>query len=557
MSGLRLIVGVALLSGCASSSIPEARFANQPIVWRVNDRRSIPEPKAYERSEKRVWWNTLVFRRFNRFTEFPDTKRAMNVNALGEVPNSTWFTNRIGMRELSIEEIERGPNRIDVAAYRGKWTIRSTKVGGGNPGFIAENDNGGTYILKLSAKGISQIEARSAIVTQRLIWAFGFNVPEDTLIEITPDQVVIPDGAVVKDVFGNKSPFTAKAYEEVLGRGGIEKGEAFTVLASRFLDGKPKGGFEHEGVREDDPNDVVPHQHRRELRGSRILFGWLQHTDIKPQNSIDMYTEDPIDADIQYLVHYWVDFGLSLGTFGHGRAWQWDGYAHTVDLAHSGEALVTFGLYEKPWERTVTPDVPEVGHFSSEYFDIDEFKAIYPFLPHENCDRLDSFWATKILMRFSPEHIRTAVEQGGYPSAESVDYLTTTLIERQQHIGRVWLNRLTALDTFRLDEDRLCMTDLLTEHRLNESADSITYRARAFASDRGELVWTRNVSRSPSQGAEVCMANIELSPNNDGYTILELSVERPGRDKSAPPVWVHLARERSSARPRVIGVWRE
>ncbi|MEL6760794.1 MAG: hypothetical protein AAFP04_10370, partial [Myxococcota bacterium] len=229
----------------------------------------------------------------------------------------------------------------------------------------------------------------------------------------------------------------------------------------------------------------------------------------------------------------------------------------TVDLAHSGEALVTFGLYEKPWERTVTPDVPEVGHFSSEYFDIDEFKAIYPFLPHENCDRLDSFWATKILMRFSPEHIRTAVEQGGYPSSASVDYLTTTLIQRQEHIGRVWLNRLTALDAFRLGEDRLCMTDLLTEHRLNNSAAAIMYRARAFDSDGRELGWSRDLSHEPSKGAEVCIPDLKLSPKGDGYTILELSVQRPGRDEQAPPVWLHLARDPSSERPRVIGVWRE
>ena len=35
--------------------------------------------------------------------------RAMNTNTLGEVPNSSWFTNRIGVRNMSPEELARGP----------------------------------------------------------------------------------------------------------------------------------------------------------------------------------------------------------------------------------------------------------------------------------------------------------------------------------------------------------------------------------------------------------------------------------------------------------------
>ena len=40
--------------------------------------------------------------------------RAMNVNSLDEVPDSTWFTNRIGRREMSIAEIVRGPDRSEL-----------------------------------------------------------------------------------------------------------------------------------------------------------------------------------------------------------------------------------------------------------------------------------------------------------------------------------------------------------------------------------------------------------------------------------------------------------
>ncbi|MCA1659740.1 MAG: hypothetical protein LC642_04255, partial [Verrucomicrobiaceae bacterium] len=37
--------------------------------------------------------------------------RAMNVNTLDEVPDSSWFTNRIGRQEISVEDLVRGPDR--------------------------------------------------------------------------------------------------------------------------------------------------------------------------------------------------------------------------------------------------------------------------------------------------------------------------------------------------------------------------------------------------------------------------------------------------------------
>ena len=36
--------------------------------------------------------------------------RALNVNTVDEVPDSSWFTNRIGRKPLSVPEIVRGPD---------------------------------------------------------------------------------------------------------------------------------------------------------------------------------------------------------------------------------------------------------------------------------------------------------------------------------------------------------------------------------------------------------------------------------------------------------------
>src|SRR5262245_55365976 len=39
----------------------------------------------------------------------PTGVRAQNINTIDEVPDSSWFTNRIGTRALTVDELVRGP----------------------------------------------------------------------------------------------------------------------------------------------------------------------------------------------------------------------------------------------------------------------------------------------------------------------------------------------------------------------------------------------------------------------------------------------------------------
>ena len=47
---------------------------------------------------------------------------ALNVNTLGEVPDSSWFTNRLGRRDMTIDDVVRGPNQVDGPAP-GTWQV--------------------------------------------------------------------------------------------------------------------------------------------------------------------------------------------------------------------------------------------------------------------------------------------------------------------------------------------------------------------------------------------------------------------------------------------------
>src|SRR5678815_921484 len=58
-----------------------------------------------------------------------DAGPALNVNSVDEVPDSSWFTNRIGGGKMTIEDIARGPDTTGGPAP-GIWTVVGRPAGG-------------------------------------------------------------------------------------------------------------------------------------------------------------------------------------------------------------------------------------------------------------------------------------------------------------------------------------------------------------------------------------------------------------------------------------------
>ncbi len=86
-----------LLCSCAVGVSGGARFANKDPVWIVNDRTHVAkQPKGDAFSLKLYAFDRFFARRVSDALAVRKHRRAMNVNAMDEVPNSTWFTNRIG-----------------------------------------------------------------------------------------------------------------------------------------------------------------------------------------------------------------------------------------------------------------------------------------------------------------------------------------------------------------------------------------------------------------------------------------------------------------------------
>ena len=68
------------------------------------------------------------------------------------------------------------------------------------------------------------------------------------------------------------SPLTREKLLESLQEVFIEPSGSIRGLATRFVPGKPMDGWPRKGTRKGDPNDIVPHEMRRELRGAYAFF---------------------------------------------------------------------------------------------------------------------------------------------------------------------------------------------------------------------------------------------------------------------------------------------
>lgn len=564
---LVLAAAVAVLAPACGpgAGVSPLRFHNQAVVWQINDRENVPEKPA-DRPFVRPLYHTDApfFHRVVGWMDLHEPTHARNVNALDEVPDSTWFTNR---RALTPADIARGPNTTEGPDPSAPWKVVSSKVGGQSVGFIVKDARGDRYLLKFDEPHFPVTETATDVVLQRLLWAVGYNVPEDNIVYFNREDLVIDEKAKISDVFGNKRPMTVADLDSSLAKVRSDNGR-FRGLTSKFLPGIPIGGFPQRGVRKDDPNDRVAHEHRRELRGLRIFYSWLQYTDAKENNTLDVYEEDPKDPDRHYVVHYLVDFGKSLGANSSMARYYADGHVHMLDLIDVPLQILTLGLYKRAWEKTHDPGIVGVAMFDVEHYDPVGFVAHDPYEPFKRMQDTDAYWATRILVKLSPAHVRAGVEQGKYPDPAGVDYLTEVLVGRQRKAARAWFDRVAPLDEFRLDGDKLCFKDLYLTYRIAAPDDQVIWPAGATAPSGppNDVAGTRYAATSfdyngqktswsgSAEGKDdgsVCLGGVQPGPSNDGYVMVRVDLTR---GKTFDPVVIHLAQEPGGGALRIIGI---
>jgi hypothetical protein len=546
---------LALAAGCAAApDLPAARFANAPAADRVDDRRDVPVPPAERAFYHSLYhYSGVVQRRLTRAMELPRPQRALAVNALDEVPDSTWFTNRIGVRDLTLDELRTGPNQVGSPELHRPWTVHTTKPGAAELGLMITDARGLPFLLKFDLPSAPEQETATHVIAGKLLWACGYHVTDDYVVLFGPDDLVLAPDAVGKDVFGDEHPLGRAELNELLRNTAAAPDGRLRAMASRWLRGKPLGGPPDEGVREDDPNDRIPHQLRRDLRGAYALFAWLDHVDAQAANFADMWVED---GGRHYVKHYLLDFGKALGVMNTTGINPRHGFDYVVDFAAMLRSLATLGVEQRPWEDQTTPRLRGIGMFDAAHFDPGAWKPDSPaYVPFLTADRFDKFWGAKILIRLSPEQIRAVVETGRLSDPRAIDYLTDTLVARQRATARYWFDRVNPLDRFAIGSSdggaALCFDDLALAYQLGTDPAATRYRVTAY--DRAGRALGGTTVLGSSAGGHACTGPLTLAAGGDGYTIVRVETTRPGRSLAT---LVHVARDPATGAPRVIGVWR-
>src|SRR2546422_593558 len=126
------------------------------------------------------------------------------------------------------------------------------------------------------------------VIGSRLFYAMGFNVPAESIVYLRADQIAVDPAARIWDNTGRQRKMSQADVERVLAGAARMPDGRYRAVTSLLIRGKIKGPFKFYGTREDDPNDLIPHEYRRELRGLRYqVIGIVFPSAVKLKGAFD------------------------------------------------------------------------------------------------------------------------------------------------------------------------------------------------------------------------------------------------------------------------------
>jgi len=391
----------------------------------------------------------LTFNLFGRPGDPALNVRAKNTNTVDEVPDSSWFTNRLGYRPVSVDEVAKGPNQT-MGPAPGVWTVISSKSDGVTPGFTIRDPNRQLWFLKFDAPRYRAMATGTEVAVTKLFWALGYHVPENYIAYLDREQLAVGDGANVTLPNGRRRQMRLKDIATLLRRANPEPDGRYRVVASKALEGMPLGGFRFYGTRPDDPNDVVPHEHRRELRGYGVFAAWLNHVDAKAINSMDTLVRE---NGRSFVRHNLLDFGSTLGSGALAPREFWEGHEYLVEGAETGKQMMGFGFRFPAWHTKAFEESRAMGRLpaNNTEFDPEGWKPRVPNPAFIRARADDKFWAATKLAAMTDDMLRAAIRAGDFGDANAETFLVKALAERRNAILRTYLTTVNPVVAPALD----------------------------------------------------------------------------------------------------------
>jgi hypothetical protein len=438
---LALSVGaIGLFATGASTQSP--RFYPDDPIAREPESQDASKAAPFEQSQM----YELLYNLFVTAGHQPSGVRAKNINTIDEVPDSNWFTNRIGSKTITTDELVRGPN-FGTPPDPSKWVLIREKTAGAHPGFTASDAKGDTWFLEFDPPEFPEGATAAVQIATKIFWALGYNQVESFLTTYDPKKVTIDPKATVRRPSGKRTPFTHDDINAILERVARNPDGSYRVIAGRLLPGKILGGYQYSGTRPDDPNDLVAHEHRRELRALRVFGAWTNLTDLKAANSLDTLVSQNGKMVVK---HYLQDVGSTFGMCNDFHEWDLS-WEYFLEGGPSRKRLFTLGFGLSPWQTVDYVEYPSLGKFEGDVFDPRKWRPQTPTTAYMELRDDDAFWAARRVAAFSDDMIRAAVHTGQFSNPAAEKHLVDVLIKRRNKIASVYLTALNPIVDPRLD----------------------------------------------------------------------------------------------------------
>ena len=528
-----LVVAVLLVAYASPSGNGRKFYGDDPLQR---------EPETQNASGVAEWdidlFYDLAENLFGRPGDSTPDVRARSINTIDEVPDSSWFTNRILARPVSIEEAVRGP-LTGTGPAPGTWSVVRPKQAGFAPGFTMRDAKGDLWFVSFDAKGFPEAATGAILVANKIFWTLGYWQVENYLVHVRPDQLAIADSAKVRPVSGKDRAMRMGDIEEVLRRAHQGPDGSYRAIAARAVPGKPLGGFRYYGTRPDDPNDIIPHEHRRELRALKVFGAWTNLTDMKAGNTLDAL----VTADTRATVrHYLQDVGSTFGTGANAPHDYDEGWEPLFDGGLTLKRLYTLGFYLQPWQTADYVKQPAIGRFEGTEFDPTTWTPRVPTAALLRARPDDTFWAARRVMAFSDEMIRALAKTGQYSDPKAEQLLADVLIQRRDKIGRAYLGAVNPVVNVALDAGGTLTFDNAAVKAGVAPAPpgGYTIQWARFDNNTGEAS-ALGTSNADATGRSAAPASLPSDPGS--YIKVEIRAVQPAHASWGVPVQAYFRRD--------------
>ncbi len=463
-----------------------ARFADRAPVTDAADRAPVPVPARTDSPPARDLFDAQLRRKIVGALDPERIPDALDVNALDEVPRSTFW-------DPASAGAERAQPALPLSALAGPTVT-------GLPGLSVVDARGVRWELRLDETGEQAHRVASAVVSARALRALGYTTPDVVALSLAPGDLV---GAPA-------DPRWAMA------RGPLR------VSATRWPLGIDLGPTPLSGRRADDPNDRVPHRDRRTLRALREVFAWLAVGRLDARALRDVYVGAPGRGHVEHVI---LGFGGALGAgaaspsaeAGLGRTYR----SVFVEIG-------TLGLLPPP----APPPLPAIGAIG-ETVSGSDYEPTPPWEPLERTSPADAFWIARRMLALSAERIAAIVADAGIDEEDARARLARLLVARRDEVVRRAFAGVTPLVDPRVESGRvLVLRDVAVASGLGEGRPA-RYRVEVVDDDGWPVTFPQNLEAM----RETLL--VELPALRGDRAVVRIRAHRGLL--TARPVEVHLA----------------